>query len=466
MKLHWFSPLLPADTDIAHYTARILPALASRAEVTLWTTQKDWDRELQKHAGVRRYEMHHAPLAELNREGVSVYHIGNNPLHHGAIWQLSKQHGGVVVLHDVRLHHFFDGLYREQWQDLAGYLAAMEFYYGEAGRVDAADSFSTEARNINSMAERYPLTRLALAHALGVIVHTREAFDELNKLHRWPLAYAPLPFAPDVDAGSFASLGNSLFSKTRLQTSNNAPYRLIVCGYIGRNRRLDALLHALAQLPEGNRFHLDVYGKLMDGDQLRSLVHSLKLEGQVTLRGFVAEKELDAALARAHLGINLRYPTMGEASGSQLRLWSHRLPSLVTQTGWYATLPKDTVAFVRPEHEIADIQMHLRAFLFDPQKFARMGERGRALLEKDHTPERYAEIIIETAERASCFRAQSLANRLAERAGALMSDWSDALKTDSAHRKVATEIHTLLHAPAKSKSTLNLPMENSDADRH
>ncbi len=451
MKLHWFSPLSPADTEIAHYTARILPALASRAEVTLWTTQKDWDRKLQKHAEVRHYEMHHPPLAELNREGVSVYHIGNNPLHHGAIWQLSRQHGGMIVLHDTRLHHFFDGLYREQWQDLAGYLASMQFYYGEAGLVDAAESFSTEARNINSMAERYPLTRLALAHALGVVVHTREAFDELNKLHRWPLAYAPLPFAPYAHAISSASPDNSLFSKPRRAINDNAAYRLIVCGYIGRNRRLDAVLRALAQLPEGKRFHLDIYGKLTDGEEVRALVNSLKLEGQVTLRGFVAEKELDAALAHAHLGINLRNPTMGEASASQLRLWSHRLPSLVTQTGWYATLPKDTVAFVRPEHEIADIQMHLRAFLLDPQKFARMGERGLVLLEKDHTPERYAEIIIETAHRASNFRAQSLANRLAERAGAVMSDWSGALKTDTAHRKVATEIHSLLVAASGKK---------------
>jgi len=451
MKLHWFSPLLPADTDIAHYTARVLPALARRAdEVTLWTTQKDWDRDLQKHAEVRRYDLHRLPLAELNREGVSIYHIGNNPLHHGAIWQMSRQHGGVVVLHDVRLHHFFDGLYREQWQDLDGYLASMQFYYGEAGRADAAECFSTEASNINSMAERYPLTQLALAHALGVVVHTREAFDELSKLQRWPLSYAPLPFARKADALPSATRDNFLSSMMRRAATNeDAPYRLIVCGYIGRNRRLDALLHALAQLPLGNKFRLDIYGKVTDNEHLRALINSLKLDGQVSVHGFVAEKELDAALAKADLGINLRYPTMGEASGSQLRLWSHALPSLVTQTGWYATLPEDTVAFVRPEHEVADIQMHLRAFLLDPQKFAAMGERGRTLLEEQHTPERYAEAIIDLAQRALNFRAQSMANRLAERAGALMSDWSDALTIDAAHRKVATQIQSLIKASGK-----------------
>ena len=33
--------------------------------------------------------------------------------------------------------------------------------------------------------------------------------------------------------------------------------------------------------------------------------------------------------------INLRYPTMGEASLSQLRIWRHALPSMVTQVGWH-----------------------------------------------------------------------------------------------------------------------------------
>ena len=46
--IHWVSPLLPAETDIAHYTRRILPALCARADVTLWTDATTWDRELDR----------------------------------------------------------------------------------------------------------------------------------------------------------------------------------------------------------------------------------------------------------------------------------------------------------------------------------------------------------------------------------------------------------------------------------
>lgn len=34
MRLHWFSPLPPAPTEIARYTARILPALCARPSST------------------------------------------------------------------------------------------------------------------------------------------------------------------------------------------------------------------------------------------------------------------------------------------------------------------------------------------------------------------------------------------------------------------------------------------------
>ena len=112
---------------------------------------------------------------------------------------------------------------------------------------------------------------------------------------------------------------------------------------------------------------------------------------------------LEAALASAHLAINLRFPTMGEASVSQLQIWAHALPSLVTRVGWYATLPQETVAFVRPEHEIIDIQAHLRAFVDDPRRYVQMGEDGHRFLQAYHTPGAYVQAIIDAVRDAEAF---------------------------------------------------------------
>lgn len=442
MKLHWFSPLSPAATDIAHYTARLLPALARRAEVVLWTEQKKWNKALSRLAEVRCYKVEQMPFAELNREGgMCIYHIGNNPVFHSSIWHLSQLHSGIVVLHDVRLHRFFDGVYREQRQDLNSYLAEMQFFYDEAGRRDAAECFSTNACNIEYMVTQYPLTGLAVRDALGVLVHTKEAFLELSKGNRRPVSYAPLPFAstPSAQRKSARKIAHPI------TTQNETPYRLIVFGYIGHNRRLEAIFKALAQLPEKDRFLLDIYGEMLESERTLAAIQQLNLEDYVTVHGFVSDKELDDALQRADLAINLRYPTMGEASGSQLRLWDHALPSLVTKTGWYASLPEDAVAFVRTEHETEDISAHLRALLLDPARFKAMGERGQQVLEEEHTPENYADAIIDLAGRAEKFRAQAMSNRLAERAGALISLWQDWPPPYEAFRKAATEIQALLN---------------------
>ena len=424
MKINWFSPLPPARTDIAHYTARVLPALCERAEATLWTDQKEWDKELEKFARVRRFHGADINWTEFNRADITFYHIGNNPLFHGDIWRLSQRAPGVIVLHDIRLHHFFDGLYREQNHDRAGYFALMERYYGAESLPDAQLCYDSDARNINEMAELYPLTPLACAGALGALTHTREAFQLLQKDAKQPLAYAPLPFATPPT-----------LNKKR---ANTPPYRLIVFGYLGRNRRLREILQALAGLPEKSRFRLDIYGEVTDNAELMADISRLKLRSFAAIHGFVPEAELDAALHNAHLAFNLRYPTMGEASGSQLRIWAHGLPAMVTQVGWYAALDAETVAFVRPEREVEDIQAHLRDFLAAPERFAAMGARGRQILETAHAPEIYAASVLEIAAQAKAWRGKTWAYELTERAAALTAPWQIA-ETSAGLAKLVSE---------------------------
>jgi glycosyltransferase involved in cell wall biosynthesis len=438
MKLNWFSPLPPSSTDIAHYTTRVLAALCERAEVVLWTDKREWDAALGKHAEVRFFEPASIAWEELNRADMSIYHIGNNPLFHGAIWQISRRHPGLVVLHDERLHHFFDGLYRVQWRDLASYLSVMEEYYGAEGRRAGEACFRSDARNIDEMAERYPLTSLSLENALGVVTHTRATYEKLAQENRWPVAYLPLPFS----AGPNANRKNS---PSRVDDkTQTATYRLIVFGYLGRNRRLEQLLEALASFPAKERFRLDIYGQiLLDQRHLRARIRSLGLKHLVALHGYVPEDELDEALAQAHLAINLRYPTMGEASGSQLRIWKHALPSLVSRVGWYSTLPAKTVAFVEPEREVSDIQKHFKAFLDDPARFSAMGEAGRRLLEEQHAPELYAQAIVDFVRHAQSFRPRMLSSQLATRAGALMSDWLGATIPERVAKTTAAAIAQL-----------------------
>jgi glycosyltransferase involved in cell wall biosynthesis len=169
--------------------------------------------------------------------------------------------------------------------------------------------------------------------------------------------------------------------------------RLVIFGYLAANRRLDAILDAIASFPQRDRLRLDILGQLQDPEATEQRIRELGLAPLVTMRGYVPERELDELLERSHLALNLRYPTMGEASGSQLRLWSRGLPSVVSRTGWYAELPADAVWFVDPLNEIGDLHRHFSAALSNPDVLRTMGEAGRRHLEQQHAPAAYAEAL-------------------------------------------------------------------------
>jgi ubiquinone/menaquinone biosynthesis C-methylase UbiE/glycosyltransferase involved in cell wall biosynthesis len=415
MILNWFSPLPPAKSGIAAYTARILPALHRRAHIVLWTDQAECDSNLENYAEVRRYQPGRIAWADLNRADMSFYHIGNNRFFHGSIWQISRSHPGIVILHDLYLQNFFAGLYREQWNDHDGYVAQMEKYYGPKGRKDA-ELFWKGFLTIHDMVRAYPLTDLAVDNALGVLVHSVHAYDNARWKNPCHFVYAPLPY-PASPRSSETQYAARLWA--------GPPYRIVTFGHIGANRQLDALLQAIAAFPQRYQFRLNIYGELWDEDHVRRQIQFLGLGNLVTCHGFVTEAELEAALESSHLGINMRYPTMGEASLSQLQMWDHALPTVVTRVGWYATCPENAVAFVRPGHEIGDVQAHLKALLVDPEQFAKMGERGRRILEQQHAIEAYTQAVLNIAAEAQRFHPQAAAYQLAMRVGGEMRIWGN-----------------------------------------
>jgi glycosyltransferase involved in cell wall biosynthesis len=342
MHLHWFSPLPPAHTDVAGFTARVAPALATRASLTFWTDANEWDRDLERWGEVRVYDRQHLP--DLRPGDLKFFNIGNAPFHKN-IFRLAQVQSGVVILHEVEI----PTLVRRGCRSTAGVI----------------------------MAEP------ALAKAAGVVLHSRCASAALRS-HRGPVLFHPLPFP----AGP---------SPRREKGSPARARRLLMFGFIGRNRRLQNILRALQLYPQKEEFRLDIYGEVSAPWRLRLLLAKLGLTPLVRLHGFVSERELDSALAAADLVINLRYPTMGEASGSQLRIWRHALPALVTPAGWFLECPAGTVAYVEPENEIAELHRHFGSFQRDPATYREIGARGRRTLIEQHKPESYADAILQFA---------------------------------------------------------------------
>jgi glycosyltransferase involved in cell wall biosynthesis len=414
MKINWFSPLLPEKTDIAHYTTRILTDLTAQSDITLWTAQKKRNADVNSLANVVHYSPQEISWKYINSKDVSIYHIGNSYHFHSDIWEVSKLHSGITVIHDISLQHLFAGIFREQKKDKHSYLSYMSHYYGKKG-LEASEVFWKGGLTTEYMATHFPLTELALENAMGVVVHSKAGFNKLKKKNKWPILYLPLPYSPQNKLNKHVSL-----------KKQSPPYRLVIFGYIGTNRCLTSIFQALAQLPEKSLFQLHIYGELWDEFYIKKKIRELSLGNIVHIPGFVPEKELDRALSTSHLAFNLRNPSMGEASGSQLRIWDHALPSIVSKNDWYATLPSETVAFVSPDHEIEGVKYHLKYFLKHPEDFTEMGRAGQKHLIDHHNPENYVrgllEFVKQTVANCSVTACHNMAKVIADAAYPWLSD--------------------------------------------
>ena len=104
MRLAFLSPLPPAPTGIADYSAEVLAFLVGLHEIEVFHDQREVERKrLPPTCRVR-------PVAEFlasHRDqpfDLVIYQLGNGPAH-DFLYPLLARVPGLVVLHDLVLHH-------------------------------------------------------------------------------------------------------------------------------------------------------------------------------------------------------------------------------------------------------------------------------------------------------------------------------------------------------------------------
>lgn len=380
MRLNWFSPLPPERSGIAEFTATLAPLIRDRAQARFISERRDL-------AGTGAFpgaeSIEDLRPADINQADLNVYNVGNNASFHGEIWRVSSDNPGIVILHDFRLQHLFGGVFLTERRDREGYLSLMRDTYGREGEA-AANLMVTRRASPEAVSELYPLVEVALRGAAGVVVHSDEALQTVAGRTGLPVARLNLPYATGAP-----------FPDPRPRGKPPRPgLNLVVFGYIGPNRRIESVLQALAGLDLPLPVNLHLIGELWDERLLRNRAAELGLARALHLHGHLSDEALDRYLRQADLVVNLRWPSMGEASYSQLRAWHHGVPTMVTATGWYAELPRDAVIHVAPEREVEDVAAVIRRLADDRASFAQIGHRGRQLLAAQYTPEAYVDGLL------------------------------------------------------------------------
>jgi glycosyltransferase involved in cell wall biosynthesis len=386
LKIHWLSPLLPAKTGVAHYSEHLLPRLAERAEVVVFTPHENLPLALESCVTVRPIGQEDRRFwRELHQADLTVCHLSRAAPFHGAIVEIARRHPSLVVLHKSRLF----GLVTESVVGIRGQVDRfLELCDDEAGRPGRrVGQRWLRGENPLALEHELPFTALGIEDALGVVVHSPPARRDVELVAPpgLPLLELPLPWPADENAGA-------------AEKTTSGPRRLIAFGHFGPERRLDLLLEAVAAWPGKSELRLDVFGELREPEKIVGLRDRLGLQPQVTFRGFVLEEELAAAQRHADLGIDLRASSLGGASLVRLEMWRRGLAVAGTPTedgsDGGALLP------VREGHERADFAAAFAA-LDDRRRLAELAERGRRIVAERHDPAAYAEAFLRFASVAA-----------------------------------------------------------------
>ena len=383
-ELNWFSPLPPERSGIAEFTSQLAPWILRKASARFvgQTSTSDFPYAAAALADLQP--------SDINRSRLNVFNIGNNASFHDRLWQISMTAGGVVILHDARLQHLFGGIYLTKRNSREQFCGVMRSVYGIAG--EAAASLMADGRATpETVADQYPLVELALRGAAGAVVHSDEALRIVRERIDIPVVKLNLPY----DAGEAPR------HDPRVAGRRAEPMRILLFGHIGPNRRVATVFRALACVVGRVPLRVDLVGDVWDERKLRDQAQALGIGRILAFHGHVADAMLDRHLEHADLVVNLRWPTMGEASYSQLRAFRHGIATMVTRAGWYGELPDDAVIHIAPGDDGDAIADALLRLANDRDLLAAYGQRGRELLIRDHSPERYVDELLSFARSVS-----------------------------------------------------------------
>jgi glycosyltransferase involved in cell wall biosynthesis len=176
---------------------------------------------------------------------------------------------------------------------------------------------------------------------------------------------------------------------------------LIGCfGFLNMNKRIPQLLEAFASYrrkrPGARLLLVGGAGERFDVERR---LERLGLTDGVDRIDYVPEDRMWSLMAACDVLVNLRYPTMGETSGSVIRALALGQPLVVSDVGWFNELPDDAVLKVPvDDYEVATLEAALGLAV---EHGATLGASARAYVENEHALPNVADAYARALEAAA-----------------------------------------------------------------
>ncbi|MBV9673635.1 MAG: FkbM family methyltransferase [Verrucomicrobia bacterium] len=385
MKIAWFSPYGP-NSAIAKFSSLVVDALAARDHsITLVSSDSHQLGEYRRPPPT--VQLLHWSVFGSDRDPASgydlfVYNIGDHFANHAGVLSFVDRYPGVCIFHDFYIVNLFLGWCSSTCNRTAAH-SIVTSLYGEK----VAKEFWDRGADVDFQdwcVSHAPMTGWLARKALAAVAHA--PFYEL-RLAEWcagPVDVIPLAYAAPEDASHIQVQGQ------------NGCVRILTVGRANSNKRVESIVQTIASSAVlRTRCEYDVVGEIdaMERTRLLLLIDQLGLHGLVHLHGPVSDFELRWRFAEAAIVCCLRWPALEGASASCIEAMSYGKAVIVTDTGFYGSIPSDRVMKVRGTHEIEDLTRHLEMLVVNRGEREIFGKRAREWALFEYAPEVYASRI-------------------------------------------------------------------------
>lgn len=382
---------LEGESEIARINCQLRNFCSERAEFKFIPNVNTLERGL----------IYHETLDEID-----FVHIGNSYAHHGHLLLYSLIKPCVLIMHDTNIRDLIIGsIGTDFFLNRLVQLLVLDYGFQSAKAISRAIYVNRGEDTLELLgSDAYELAVRSIMNAsLAVIVHSPFEKSRLATSLNVPVFFVNLPhkigLVDHLPHGDAVSIGEQKL-------------KLLMFGHLGGNRCVKEVVKVVTQSAEGANLELTIAGTIASPDDM-AVVQEAVNSGSVDYQGVVSDERLDELIKRCDISVNLRQPSMGEASSSQLRIFQFSKPSVVCDVGWYSSLPSDAVIKIsRPD----ELQAAILSILDRKQEIVEMGRRGREYLCANHRFDTYLSLLGEVADEAKVLRSWALNRRASLRA--------------------------------------------------
>ncbi len=361
MRVAFFSPLPPCRSGIADYSETLIEHLKPLVDLEIYSSGDRW--------------------FDASHFDITLYHLGNNP-YHAFVYEEALRHPGVVVMHESNLHHLIADMTirRNDWD---GYLRACEY---EGGAAALQFARRVRALEVGPDYEGVRMTRRILESARGVVVHSQFMVEEIRAAgFDGPVARIPHgAWIPQADRNAW---------RYRLGIDETTPL-VGVFGFLKPYKRIAESLRAFRRLLRvAPNVRMVLVGEPHPDFPLQAMIQNMGLSGAVRMLGFTPIEHFTGYMAACDIVLNLRYPTVGESSGTLLRALGLGKAVLVSEVGSFGEFPDDVCLKVPVGAGEEDLIFeYLNLLVSRPEVSRALGERAARFVQEECNWDRVASL--------------------------------------------------------------------------